>query len=151
MPPLVLYRRNQSRRYAGRLLDVSTVKRWCKIEVEGGRLPTPDWMLNLQILTSGGFRSVAENRYHVIRGNVQISPLLPGSWIGRAVRRRTPPRIRPVGAQPRGAFPGTTRAVLAPPPMAWWHARAALPLGSSPARHLAAHLLEDHVLLVAYR
>jgi hypothetical protein len=26
------------------------------VEVEGGRLPTPDWMLNLQILTSGGFR-----------------------------------------------------------------------------------------------
>jgi hypothetical protein len=24
--------------------------------VEGGRVPTPDWMLNLQILTSGGFR-----------------------------------------------------------------------------------------------
>src|SRR5437870_5054137 len=28
----------------------------CGVEVEGGRLPTPDWMLNLQILTSGGFR-----------------------------------------------------------------------------------------------
>jgi hypothetical protein len=26
------------------------------VEVEGGRLPTHDWMLNLQILTSGGFR-----------------------------------------------------------------------------------------------
>ena len=26
------------------------------VEVEGGRVPTPDWMLNLQILTSGGFR-----------------------------------------------------------------------------------------------
>jgi hypothetical protein len=24
--------------------------------VEGGRVPTADWMLNLQILTSGGFR-----------------------------------------------------------------------------------------------
>jgi hypothetical protein len=24
--------------------------------VEGGRVPTLDWMLNLQILTSGGFR-----------------------------------------------------------------------------------------------
>jgi len=23
--------------------------------VEGGRVPTSDWMLNLQILTSGGF------------------------------------------------------------------------------------------------
>ena len=28
----------------------------CGVEVEGGCLPTADWMLNLQILTSGGFR-----------------------------------------------------------------------------------------------
>jgi hypothetical protein len=28
----------------------------CGIEVEGGRVPTADWFLNLQILTSGGFR-----------------------------------------------------------------------------------------------
>jgi hypothetical protein len=28
----------------------------CGVEVEGGRVPTPDWMLTLQILTSGGFR-----------------------------------------------------------------------------------------------
>ena len=28
----------------------------CGIEVEGGCVPTADWMLNLQILTSGGFR-----------------------------------------------------------------------------------------------
>jgi hypothetical protein len=28
----------------------------CGVEVEGGRVPTPDWMLNLPILTSGGFR-----------------------------------------------------------------------------------------------
>ena len=28
----------------------------CGVEVEGGRVPTADWMLNLQILTSGGFR-----------------------------------------------------------------------------------------------
>jgi hypothetical protein len=27
----------------------------CGVEVEGGRLPTQDWFLNLQILTSGGF------------------------------------------------------------------------------------------------
>jgi hypothetical protein len=26
------------------------------VEVEGGRVPTADWFLNLQILTSGGFR-----------------------------------------------------------------------------------------------
>jgi hypothetical protein len=28
----------------------------CGVEVEGGRVPTRDWLLNLQILTSGGFR-----------------------------------------------------------------------------------------------
>jgi hypothetical protein len=28
----------------------------CGVEVEGGRLPTADWLLNLQLLTSGGFR-----------------------------------------------------------------------------------------------
>ena len=28
----------------------------CGVEVQGGRVPTADWMLNLQILTSGGFR-----------------------------------------------------------------------------------------------
>jgi hypothetical protein len=28
----------------------------CGVEVEGGRVPTAAWMLNLQILTSGGFR-----------------------------------------------------------------------------------------------
>jgi hypothetical protein len=28
----------------------------CGVEVEGGHVPTADWMLNLQILTSGGFR-----------------------------------------------------------------------------------------------
>src|SRR5215467_10300033 len=29
----------------------------CGVEVEGGRVPTADWFLNLQLLTSGGFRS----------------------------------------------------------------------------------------------
>jgi hypothetical protein len=28
----------------------------CGVEVEGGRVPTTDWMLNLQLLTSGGYR-----------------------------------------------------------------------------------------------
>jgi hypothetical protein len=28
----------------------------CGVEVEGGRVPTRDWLLNLQILASGGFR-----------------------------------------------------------------------------------------------
>jgi hypothetical protein len=30
----------------------------CGVEVEGGRVPTRDWFLNLQILTSGGLRCV---------------------------------------------------------------------------------------------
>jgi len=41
---LVPYQRRAQ--YAGR----------CGVEVEGGRVPTRDWFLNLQILTSGGFR-----------------------------------------------------------------------------------------------
>jgi hypothetical protein len=28
----------------------------CGVEAEGGRVPTGDWFLNLQILTAGGFR-----------------------------------------------------------------------------------------------
>ncbi len=28
----------------------------CGIEVEGGKVPTKDWFVNLQILTSGGFQ-----------------------------------------------------------------------------------------------
>jgi hypothetical protein len=28
----------------------------CGVEVEGGTVPPRDWLLNLQILTSGGFR-----------------------------------------------------------------------------------------------
>jgi hypothetical protein len=38
--------------------------RQCGVEVEGGRLPTQDWLLNLQILTSGGYQRVAETLYH---------------------------------------------------------------------------------------
>jgi hypothetical protein len=36
----------------------------CGVEVEGGRLPTQDWMLNLQILTSGGLQCGAQMPYH---------------------------------------------------------------------------------------
>src|SRR5712691_12327337 len=32
----------------------------CGVEVEGGKVPTRDWFLNLQILTSGGLQCVAE-------------------------------------------------------------------------------------------
>jgi hypothetical protein len=36
----------------------------CGVEVEGGRVPTRDWFLNFQILTSGGFQCVAETLHH---------------------------------------------------------------------------------------
>ena len=36
----------------------------CGVEVEGGRVPTQDWMLNLQILTSGGLQCGAQTPYH---------------------------------------------------------------------------------------
>ena len=41
--------------------------------VEGGRVPTHDWMLNLQSLTSGGFRCVVIPSYHEIGWNVGFS------------------------------------------------------------------------------
>ncbi len=36
----------------------------CGVEVEGGRVPTSDWMLNLQILTSRGYQCAAETPHH---------------------------------------------------------------------------------------
>jgi hypothetical protein len=36
----------------------------CGVEVEGGRVPTSDWMLNLQILTSSGYRYAPEPPHH---------------------------------------------------------------------------------------
>jgi transposase-like protein len=36
----------------------------CGVQVEGGRVPTSDWMLNLQILTSGGFRYAPDPPNH---------------------------------------------------------------------------------------
>jgi hypothetical protein len=36
----------------------------CGVEVEGGRVPTHDWLLNLQILTSGGYQRAAETLHH---------------------------------------------------------------------------------------
>jgi hypothetical protein len=36
----------------------------CGVGVEGGRLPTADWMLNLQILTSGGYQCAPAPPYH---------------------------------------------------------------------------------------
>jgi hypothetical protein len=36
----------------------------CGVEVEGGRLPTADWILNLQILTSGGYQCAPAPPHH---------------------------------------------------------------------------------------
>jgi hypothetical protein len=36
----------------------------CGVEVEGGVLPTSDWLLSLQILTSGGYRYAPEPPHH---------------------------------------------------------------------------------------
>ena len=36
----------------------------CGVEVEGGRVPTSDWMLNLQILTSGGYQGAPASPNH---------------------------------------------------------------------------------------
>jgi transposase-like protein len=36
----------------------------CGVQVEGGRVPTADWMLNLQILTSGGYRYAPDPPNH---------------------------------------------------------------------------------------
>jgi hypothetical protein len=36
----------------------------CGVEVEGGKVLTHDWFLNLQILTSGGLQRAAETPYH---------------------------------------------------------------------------------------
>jgi hypothetical protein len=36
----------------------------CGVEVEGGQVPTSDWMLNLQSLTSGGYRYTPESPHH---------------------------------------------------------------------------------------
>jgi hypothetical protein len=44
--------------------------RQCGVEVEGGTLPTDDWFLNLQILTSGGFQRAPDTLHQEIRWNV---------------------------------------------------------------------------------
>src|SRR6266702_2771488 len=36
----------------------------CGVEVEGGRVPTSDWMFNLQILTSGGYQCAPAPPHH---------------------------------------------------------------------------------------
>ncbi len=47
-------------RYQRRALNAGL----CGVEVEGGRVPTSDWMLNRQILTSGGYECAAETPNH---------------------------------------------------------------------------------------
>jgi len=47
------------------------------VEVEGGRVPTPDWMLNLQILTSGGFQWVGTHS----------TTKLGGMWVFRMMQK----------------------------------------------------------------
>jgi len=42
----------------------------CGVEVEGGTVPTRDWWLNLQILTSGGLQYTAATLHHYIRWNL---------------------------------------------------------------------------------
>src|SRR5215467_4343571 len=46
--------------YQRRALNAGT----CGVEVEGGVLPTSDWLLNLQILTSGGYRGASAPPNH---------------------------------------------------------------------------------------
>jgi len=46
--------------YQRRALNVGQ----CGVEVEDGILSTPDWMLSLQILTSGGYPCTAEPPNH---------------------------------------------------------------------------------------
>ena len=46
--------------YQGRALNAGQ----CGVEVEGGRVPTSDWMCNLQILTSGGYQCAPAPPHH---------------------------------------------------------------------------------------
>jgi len=54
----------------------------CGVEVEGGTVPTPDWFLNLQILTSGGFRGEVTHATTKLSGMCNVSP--PDSQVVRA-------------------------------------------------------------------
>jgi hypothetical protein len=72
----------------------------CGVEVEGGRLPTMDWFLNAQILTSGGFAD-DNTLHHIIRRNVEIFKAAGAPVQGARQRRetrvcsRTWTRVRP--------------------------------------------------------
>jgi hypothetical protein len=49
----------------------------CGVEVEGGRVPTSDWIRNLQILTSGGYRYAPAPPHHEIRWNLRRTAVGP--------------------------------------------------------------------------
>ena len=57
---MTVHERNHERRYSRYNLVLYQRRAQhagqCGVEVEGGTVPTRDWFLNLQILTSGGFR-----------------------------------------------------------------------------------------------
>jgi hypothetical protein len=69
------------------------------VEVEGGRVPTSDWMLNLQSLPSGGYQYAPEPPHHYIRWNVGGIAFAPMDELGheRGLQPRMTPR-RPVHA-----------------------------------------------------
>jgi hypothetical protein len=47
----------------------------CGGEVAGGRGPTTDWMRNLPILTSGGYRDAPEPPHHyIVHADVRLHP-----------------------------------------------------------------------------
>src|SRR4029450_9281062 len=41
----------------------------CGVEVEGGHVPTSDWMLHLQILTPGGYHGAPAPPHHYLWGD----------------------------------------------------------------------------------
>ena len=71
----------------------------CGVEVEGGKVPTPDWFLNLQFLTSGGFRGA------VTCSTTQSD----GMWNFARLVLIPRPVVHPAPASPRSP-PGRTPA-----------------------------------------
>ena len=62
----------------------------CGVEVEGGVLSTPDWMLNLQILTQAAFdeRGWAPPRNSMESGKIQSCKIRAGVKEGVAILKR---------------------------------------------------------------
>ena len=61
----------------------------CGVEVEGGRLPAQDWMLNLQILTYGSpiFKAVQQKRRKALYRALKKSPKSPEFAVGEGSER----------------------------------------------------------------